>query len=77
MDIVQNLNNQDAKLTDYLSMTIGSKMGDKDSFSNNNNNFIDNNANFTTMNSIYITKLSEQTQDKARIIGTAKHTERA
>ncbi len=58
-------------------MTIGNKMGgDKESFSNNNN-FIDNNANFTTMNSIYITKLSEQTNDKARIIGTAKHTERA
>jgi hypothetical protein len=54
-------------------MTIGNiRTQDKDSLSNN----LEMNANFTTMNSIYISKLSEQTYEKARIIGTAKHTER-
>lgn len=54
-------------------MTIGNiKTKDKETLSNN----LENNANFTTMNSIYIAKLSEQTYEKARIIGTAKHTER-
>jgi hypothetical protein len=54
-------------------MTIGNiRTQDNDSLSNN----LEMNANFTTMNSIYIAKLSEQTYEKARIIGTAKHTER-